>query len=97
MTNASLPYDLIKRILRTEKAQASSEKANTYVFEVATFATKSELKKGIERIYKVKVQEVRVVNLPRKPKFLRRSPGYTSESKKAYVRLVAGSKIDTSV
>ena len=50
-------YDLIRRPVITEKATNASE-AGTVVFEVAMNATKPEIKKAVEALFKVKVKGV---------------------------------------
>ncbi len=86
-------YDIIKTLLRTEKG-TTLEKGCQYIFYVATSATKPEIKKAVEDIYKVKVQSVNVTNVAGKKKRVRQRVGYTSDWKKAYVTLKAGSKIE---
>ena len=61
-------YDIIKNLIRTEKSTLI-EKARQYNFNVATAATKLEIKKAVEEIYKVKVQSVNVTNVPGKKNF----------------------------
>ncbi|MEI6438146.1 MAG: 50S ribosomal protein L23 [Candidatus Omnitrophota bacterium] len=88
-------YDIIKALLRTEKS-TGLEKARQYVFNVATAATKIDIKKAVEGIYKVKVESVNVVNVPGKKKRVRQRIGYTSDWKKAFVTLKEGSKIEVA-
>jgi len=54
----------------TEKAAIASENG-VYVFNVATDATKNEIKKEIKRIYKVDPVKVNVVNSKGKLTFIR--------------------------
>ena len=88
-------YDVIKSLRRTEKSTLI-EKARQYVFRVAIDATKPEIAKAVEEIYKVKVQAVNVVNVPGKLKRVRAKLGYTSDWKKAIVTLKDGSKIEVA-
>ncbi|MBF0593747.1 MAG: 50S ribosomal protein L23 [Candidatus Omnitrophica bacterium] len=88
-------YDIVKTLLRTEKS-TGLEKIRQYVFNVATAATKPEIKKAVESIYKVKVQAVNVTNVPGKKKRVRQRIGYTSDWKKATVTLKEGSKIEVA-
>ena len=88
-------YDIIKTLLRTEKS-TGLEKARQYVFRVATNATKPQIKKAVEEIYKVKVQAVNVTNVPGKKKRVRQRLGHTSEWKKATVTLKEGRKIEVA-
>ena len=88
-------YDIIKTLLRTEKGSALA-KHRQYAFNVTTDATKIEIKKAVEAIYKVKVQSVNVTNVPGKKKRVRQRVGYTSDWKKAFVTLKEGSKIEVA-
>lgn len=86
-------YDFIRNILRTEKG-ATIEKNGQYLFRVQGSATKIDIKKAVEDIYKVKVQAVNVINMPGKLKRVRNKYGYTSDWKKAVVTLKKGNKIE---
>ena len=88
-------HDIIKTLLRTEKSTLI-EKARQYIFRVITPATKTEIKKAVEEIYKVKVQSVNVINVPGKKKRVRQKYGYSSDWKKAVVTLKEGSKIEVA-
>ncbi len=67
---------------------------NQYVFQVAGSATKPEIKKQIEKMYKVHVEKVRIVRLPGKTKQIGRNKGFRPGVKKAIVRLVKGDVIE---
>jgi large subunit ribosomal protein L23 len=93
----STPVDF-SRILRnariTEKA-ARLAGNNTYVFDVAADATKTQIKSAIETIYKVKPTQIRTVTTPKKPvksKKIRKTY-YKGGGKKAYVTLRKGDSI----
>ena len=89
------PYKVIKRPIVTEKGHAHIEDTNTYVFEVADEATKTDIRDAVENIWKVKVTDVRTMNCNGKPKRFRfNKMGYTRFKKKAYVRLMVGDAID---
>lgn len=90
MTGVS-PYDIIKRPIITERS-TDLMKQKQYVFEVDIRATKPEIKKAVEQIFKVKVVKVNTMRVPGKPKRYGRYSGYTSEWKKAIVRLSDDSK-----
>ena len=90
-----ISHEVIKNLLRTEKGVAI-EKARKYVFRVAVPATKPEIKKAVEEIYKVKVESVNVVNVPGKRKRVRTRYGYTADWKKAIVTLHEGNKIEVA-
>ncbi|MBF0521509.1 MAG: 50S ribosomal protein L23 [Candidatus Omnitrophica bacterium] len=88
-------YDVIKTLIRTEKGTAL-EAGRKYLFQVASKANKSEIKKAVEEIYKVKVQDVNVVIVPGKLKRVRQELGKTSDWKKAIVTLQEGQKIEVT-
>lgn len=69
-------------------------KINKYVFLVDRRANAYEIKKGIESIYKVKVESVNVINQKGKIKRLGRSVGRRPSSKKAIVTIKKGQTID---
>ncbi len=62
-----------------------------YVFKVDKHATKPEIAHAVEELFNVKVQDVNVINMKRKPKKLGVHEGYTSAWKKAIVTLKAES------
>ena len=63
-----------------------------YVFRVHTAATKPEIAKAVEELFKVEVADVHTINMKRKPKRLGYHSGYTAEWKKAIVTLKPNSK-----
>jgi large subunit ribosomal protein L23 len=85
------PRDLIKRPVITERTSDFIEDRK-YVFEVDLKANKTEIKQAIEQIFKVKVVNVNTLRMPAKPKRYGKHSGYTSEWKKAIVKLSADSK-----
>lgn len=87
-------YDVIKRPVITEKSTILKEEKRIVVFEVAKQATKNEIKDAVEKLFKVKVLDVKTVVLPGKWKRIGRSMGKTSSWKKAYVTLKEGEKMD---
>ncbi len=86
-------YDVIVRPIVTEKKVAKKEEERTLAFEVAPLATKTEIKQAVEKLFKVKVEEVRTANFEGKLRRRGRFAGYRSDWKKAYVRLKAGEKV----
>lgn len=86
-------YDVIKRPIITEKTSNLVENLQ-YTFEVEPKATKTEIKDAIEKIFKVKVVEIRTINVHRKAKRMQRFEGFKPAYKKAIVRLAAGQTID---
>jgi large subunit ribosomal protein L23 len=86
-------YQVVRRPLITEKALGAKETEATLVFEVASRATKTEVKQAIEALFKVKVEAVRTANFAGKERRRGRFSGYRSDWKKAYVRLQPGQKM----
>jgi large subunit ribosomal protein L23 len=77
----------------SEKATNLAQK-NQYVFRVRKGANKTEIKKEIENLYKVKVLDVKIVNVPKKKRRLGRVSGWKKGYKKAIVKIKEGQKID---
>jgi len=77
----------------TEKATKLTEK-NQYVFKVDKKTNKNEAKKAVEGLYKVKVLDVKIVNIPAKQRKFGQTSGWKKGYKKAIVRLKAGQKIE---
>jgi large subunit ribosomal protein L23 len=88
-------YEVIRNMLRTEKG-VSLEKGRKYFFRVAVTATKPDVKKAVEEIYKVKVAAVNIINVIGKRKRVRTKYGYTSDWKKAVVTLKENNKIEVA-
>jgi large subunit ribosomal protein L23 len=86
-------YDVILAPVITEKATKLSE-ANQVVFRVAQAATKPDIAKAVESLFKVKVKAVNTIRQKGKPKMFRGRPFVKSDSKKAIVTLVEGYQID---
>ena len=86
-------YDVVKALVRSEKG-TSLEKERKYLFRVASVATKIDVKRAVEEIYKVKVDAVNTVTVPGKLKRVRNRAGYTTGWKKAIVSLKEGQKIE---
>ena len=82
----------------SEKAAIAADLNNQYVFKVALNATKSEIKKSVEQLFKVKVENVRTLRVKGKVKRNKHGLSARTTWKKAYVRLQQGQDIDfTSV
>lgn len=78
----------------SEKASIGVEKRNEYVFEVASTATKPEVKDAVEQLFNTKVKSVRISNVRAKKKSFRGIEGSRKGWKKAYVTLLADQKLD---
>jgi len=90
-------YQIIIRPILSEKSFASIKgdaktRGKMYTFEVHKDATKPQIKKAIEEIFKVKVEKVNTANYDGKPKRHGRDEGTTRAWKKAYVQLTKDSK-----
>ena len=86
-------YTIIRKPLVTEKGVAKKDEERTLCFEVAPDANKIQIKAAVEKIFKVKVAEVRTSNFTGKLRRRGRYSGYRADWKKAYVRLKAGEKM----
>lgn len=84
-------YDIILKPVITE-ASIENIRDKKYTFRVASDANKTEIKKAVEEIFKVKVEKVTIINMKRKPKRMGYHVGTTSEWKKAIVKLTSDSK-----
>ena len=79
----------------SEKATVKADSENQHVFSVAKDANKFEVKKAIEKMFEVKVQDVRLLNVHGKLKRVARGQyGKTKDWKKAYVTLKEGFDIN---
>lgn len=78
----------------SEKSTLVAEKSNQVVFKVALDANKLEIKRAIEKLFNVKVAQVRVLRMKGKVKRNRFGDVRRSDWKKAYVRLEQGHDID---
>jgi len=86
-------HQVLKRPIITEKGVAKKDDERTLCFEVAPGATKTEVKSAVEKLFKVKVSEVRTATFDGKLRRRGKFAGYRSDWKKAYVRLKAGEKM----
>ena len=87
--------DAIRNPIITEKATILSEQNKT-VFKVHGKATKKTIKKNIEKLFKVNVVKVNVINRKAKLKMKQGKKSYRSGYKKAIVTLKKGQSIDLS-
>lgn len=85
---------IILRPLITEKSTQQKEGNNQYVFEVHRDANKIEIQFAVERLFKVKVSQVRTSNVLGKVKRLGRKYGKRPDWKKAIVTLKEGDRIE---
>ena len=87
-------YNIITRPLLTEKGSTLKESENKIIVEVNPDATKLEIKRAVEDIFKVKVEKVATVQVKGKWKKLGRSLGKRPDRKKAIITLKKGEKLD---
>jgi large subunit ribosomal protein L23 len=93
MIDAKL-YNVIRAPRVSEKTARLQEVSNQYVFEVATDATKADIKVAIEKLFDVKVEAVNVLNVKGKEKAFKNRTGRRADWRKAYVKLAEGQSID---
>ncbi len=86
-------YQILRRPLLTEKSTILREGQNKVVFAVHPSANKPAVKSAVERILKVKVLDVNMMNIRGKEKRVGRFSGRTSNWKKAIVTLKPGEKL----
>jgi large subunit ribosomal protein L23 len=87
-------YEVVVRPLITEKGTWQSQAENAYSFEVAPQANKAQIKQAIEKIYDVKVLNVRTATRKGKPRRTGRIMSKTKTWKKAIVELHPDYHID---
>ena len=85
---------IIRKPLITEKSTRQKEANHQYAFEVHRDANKIEIQSAVERLFKVKVTQVRTCNVLGKIKRLGRKYGKRPDWKKAIVTLREGDRID---
>jgi large subunit ribosomal protein L23 len=95
MNDAKL-YSVIRAPRVSEKTVRAQEISNQYAFEVATDATKADIKIAVEKLFDVKVQSVNVLNVKGKSKAFRNRNGRRGDWRKAYVTLAEGQSIDVT-
>jgi large subunit ribosomal protein L23 len=86
--------EVIKAPVISEKATFLANERNAYTFEVDKQADKDQIKAAIEKLYNVKVVDVRTVRVPGKPRRTRAGFVTTPTWKKAVVKLHPDHKID---
>lgn len=84
---------VIREPIVTEKSTLAKDK-NYHYFFVASWANKIAIKKAVESVFSVSVEEVKTSILKGKTKRFKGTQGRRSDVKKAMVRLADGSHID---
>lgn len=87
------PYQVIRGPMITEKSEEIRALQQTMCFRVHPDATKTDIKNAVQKIFKVKVQQVRTANYVGKMRRRGRYSGYRPDWKKAYVKLKEGEKM----
>ena len=87
-------YDIIRGTVSTSKSLELRKKLGKITFFVHTEANKISIKNAVEKIWNVKVDEVRIINLHGKNKTVGRRSFVSSDRKKAIISLKKGYKID---
>jgi len=90
---------LLEQVIRrplvlTEKGNRLRETENQYLFEVDRRANKIEIRKAVEKLFKVGVLEVNTLNVRGRIKRMGRTFGKTQNWKKAIVTVKKGESID---
>ena len=86
-------YEVLRRPVVTEKGVDKKDKERTLCFEVKPEANKTQVKAAVEKLFKVKVAEVRTATFDGKLRRRGRFSGYRPDWKKAYVKLKKGEKV----
>lgn len=88
-------YDIIRSPQVTEKSTIGAEQ-NKVTFNVATDATKTQIKQAIEALFSVKVKKVNVLNRKGKTKRFRGRMGKRADTRLAIVTMAEGHNIDVT-
>lgn len=88
------PREIVIMPLVSEKSTNLRADQNKYVFRVDKKANKLQIKKAVEGLFKVKVEEVTTMTMHGRPKRLGRYEGRRPDWKKAIVKLKKGEAIE---
>ena len=88
-------YNTVIAPIITEKATKISEK-NQYVFKVKIDSNKKEIKQAIEKLFKVKIKNIKTIEIKGKNKIFKGTKGKRSDYKKAIICLNKGENLDYS-
>ena len=78
----------------SEKSTLAADQGGQVVFRVIKDASKPEIRRAVEMMFEVEVDQVRVLNTKGKSKRFGAMQGRRSDWKKAYVKLKPGHDID---
>lgn len=87
-------YQVIKEPHITEKATVQKEESNQISFKVHRRANKIEIRQAVETFFKIKVLDVRTMNVRGKSRRMGKSAGKKPDWKKAVVKLAPGESIE---
>ncbi len=93
--NANERYVLVKAHISEKATDLASD--NFYVFRVQNNSNKIEVKREVEKKYKVDVESVRMIRIPSKKKRVGRIEGKKKSYKKAIVKVKKGQNIDLTL
>ncbi|MBW1769854.1 MAG: 50S ribosomal protein L23 [Deltaproteobacteria bacterium] len=88
------PYQIIKGPLITEKSTVQKELNNQLTFEVDRRANRVEIRHAVEKVFDVRVKQVRTMQIKGKVKRVGRTLGKRRDWKKAVVTLAKGENIE---
>lgn len=88
------PRSVLLKPLMTEKSMQQKEELNAVSFRVAVDANKVEIRQAVEKVFNVKVADVRTACREGKWKRMGRHEGRRPSWKKAIVTLLPGHKIE---
>ncbi len=86
-------HEVLRRPIITEKGTTQAG-INKYTFEIARPANKQQVKEAVEKIFKVDVVDVNIINVPGKMRRVGKHRGMTSPWKKAIVTVREGQRIE---
>ena len=88
------PRNVLVKPLMTEKSMQRKEELNAVTFRVAVSANKVEIRQAVEKVFNVKVANVRTASHEGKWKRMGKYEGRRPNWKKAIVTLAPGHKIE---
>jgi len=92
---AEMDYtNVIIKPLVTEKTTHQQQTRNAYTFQVAEWANKPQIREAVQKVYNVKVLDVRTMNRKGKPRRSRFKMTHTAGFKRAIVVLDENSRIE---
>ncbi|MDK9709251.1 MAG: 50S ribosomal protein L23 [Desulforhopalus sp.] len=83
-------HSVLKGPCLTEKAALLQEKDEKVIFKIHPKANKIEIKMAVEKMFNVKVKDVKTAKIHGKKKRVGKTVGFTNDWKKAYVTLSEG-------